>query len=105
MEKGKLNTKRILVKVSKILLWIIGSIVGLVIVLILLLRLPSVQNFVIHKVTASFSKKTGTRIEIGSLYISFPKSILIENLYAEDKSQDTLIAAGKIKVDLNLLSL
>jgi uncharacterized protein involved in outer membrane biogenesis len=89
----------------KVLAGTIGSIVLLLIIALLLLRLPSVQNYVTHKVVAFVSKKTHSRIELKKLYIEFPKSIVIENLFAEDLAHDTLLNVNKLKVNIDLLAL
>ena len=39
------------------------------------------------------------------MYIGLPKNIVLENVYVEDRLQDTLLSGGKIKVNLNLLRL
>jgi len=89
----------------KTLLWIIGSVIGLLLLIIFLIRLPSVQNFIAGKVATYVEGKIGTPFHIGSINIEFPKKLVLENIYLEDQSRDTLVAGEAIKVDINMMKL
>lgn len=75
------------------------------ILLILLIQTEPVQNFITKKAVAWLEKKLDTKVEVGRLYVGFPKNIVLENIYIEDRQQDTLLSGGKIKVNLNLFRL
>ncbi len=89
----------------KTILWIIGSIIALLLLLIFLIRMPAVQNYVVGKVTNYLEKKIGTPVDIGYINITFPKKLVLENVYFEDQSKDTLIAGEKLLVDINMFKL
>ncbi|MBS1613580.1 MAG: translocation/assembly module TamB domain-containing protein [Bacteroidetes bacterium] len=97
--------KRTLKIAAKVLAGIIISVVLLLVLAIALLRLPVVQTFVTHKVVAFVSGKTHTKIELDKIYIGFPKSVVLEGLYAEDLNHDTLLAVTKLSVDIDMLKL
>ena len=99
------NIQSLLKKVLKVILWIAVSLLLLLIIIISLIQLPSIQNKIIHSATSIVSNKTHTRVEIKNLRISFPKSVVIEGLYLEDLSKDTLLSAGKVKINIALLNL
>lgn len=82
--------------VLKTLLWIIGGIIGLFILIIFLLRLPTIQNYIAGKVTHYIEGKIGTPVRIGYINIDFPKKLVLENIYLEDQSKDTLVAGKSI---------
>ncbi|PVH26466.1 translocation/assembly module TamB domain-containing protein [Sphingobacterium corticibacter] len=86
----------------KTLLWIIGSVIFLALLIIVLIRIPSVQNFVVGKVTNYVEGKIGTPVRIGYINIAFPKKLVLENIYVEDQSQDTLLSGESILVDINM---
>ncbi|MFD2597506.1 translocation/assembly module TamB domain-containing protein [Sphingobacterium corticis] len=86
----------------KTLLWIIGSVIFLVLLIIILIRIPSVQNFVVGKVTNYVEGKIGTPVRIGYINIAFPKKLVLENIYFEDQSRDTLLSGESILVDINM---
>lgn len=92
-------------RIGKIILIIVGSLVGLVVVLALLLLTPPVQNFARKKAQNYLSQKLQTRFEIGRIYIGFPKKIVLENVYVEDRQKDTLLSGGLLKVDISMLKL
>ncbi|SMG51617.1 Family of unknown function [Marivirga sericea] len=58
------------------------------------------QQKITNYATKYVSDKTQTKFEIERLYITFLGAAQIEGLYAEDKSQDTLIYASSILVDV-----
>ncbi len=89
----------------KVLAGIIGSLLVLIIALILLIRLPSVQNYITHKATEYVSSRTHTKVTLKRLYIGYPKMVVIEQLYAEDAKHDTLLYLGKLEVNINLPNL
>lgn len=89
----------------KIVLWVIGSIIALFLLLIFLIRLPSVQNYVVGKVTNYLENKIGTPVDIGHIEITFPKKLVLNDVYFEDQSKDTLIAGEELSVDINMFKL
>lgn len=66
---------------------------------------PPVQNFIRGKAVTWLTQKLHTRVAIGRIYIGFPKKVVIENVYVEDKAHDTLLAGGKLQVDISMLKL
>ena len=96
---------RILKKTGKIILWIVGSLLFLFIAVAVMIQIPAIQNFLIHKATVYVSTKTHTKVEIERIGITFPTAVFINGLFLEDKSQDTLLYAGKIKVDMSMFGL
>jgi len=89
----------------KTILWIIGGIITLFILIVFLLRLPSIQNYIAGKVTHYVEGKIGTPVKIGYINIDFPKKLILEDIYLEDQSKDTLVAGKSIAVDINMLKL
>ncbi|WMN12274.1 translocation/assembly module TamB domain-containing protein [Marivirga salinae] len=87
-------------KTGKIILYILGGILLLLVTFILSLRLPVVQQKITNYATKYVSEKTQTKFEIKRLYITFLGAAQIEGLYAEDTNQDTLIYANSILADV-----
>jgi hypothetical protein len=74
-------------------------------IILLLLQTGPVQNAVKNKVVAYLEKKLKTRVEIRRVHFTWPKDILLENVYLEDRQKDTLLAGGNIKANLDLMRL
>jgi len=89
----------------KTLLWIIGSIIGLVLLAFVLIRIPAIQNYVVQQVTAYLENKIKTPVRIARVSLDLPKMLVLEGVYFEDQSRDTLLAGEKIKVDISMLKL
>ncbi|MBC7383767.1 MAG: translocation/assembly module TamB [Bacteroidia bacterium] len=97
--------KKIIKTIGKVLLWVIISLLSIFIILLFLIRLPAVQNYISQKATSFISSKTHTTVALHRIFIGLPKSIVIEDFYAEDRNHDTLIFLGKLEIDVDLLGL
>lgn len=76
-----------------------------IVLLIILIQTPPVQNFIRKQAVNYLEKKLDTKVGIGRLYINFTKKVVLENVYVEDRQQDTLLYGGKIKVDVSIVDL
>lgn len=99
--KLKINKRKLL---RRFIIAII-SIVVLIVLLILSLRLPAVQNFVKDKLVVYLEKKIKTKVSLERVYIGFPNSLIMENLYLKGQNIDTLLAVRKLDVGLNMMKL
>lgn len=97
----KLNKRKIF---RGIIITII-SILVLLILLILSLRLPVVQNYVKDKLVVYLEKKIKTKVSLDKVYIGFPNSLVMENLYLKGQNIDTLLAVKKFDVGLDMWQL
>lgn len=89
----------------KTILWIIGSIIGLVLLIFILIRIPAVQNFAVQQVVSFLEKKIKTPVKIEKVSLDLPKLLVLEGVYFEDQKRDTLLAGDQLKVDISLLKL
>lgn len=92
-------------KSLKIILWVLGSVILLVVLIALSLNIPAVQNFVKDKAINYLKNKTHTEISLESIKIGLPKDIILNKFYIEDKKGDTLLYAQKLAVDISLFKL
>ncbi len=89
----------------KTILWIIASIIFLVLLIVVLIQVPAVQNFAKNKAVNFIQGKIHTKVEIGHITLGLPKLLVLEGVYFEDQKKDTLIAGDKLKVDISMLEL
>jgi hypothetical protein len=87
-------------KTLKAILWVFIVLILLFVIIASLIQIPWIQNKIIHYATSIISNKTHTRVEIESIRISFPKSVVIEGLFMEDLQKDTLIYIGRAKINI-----
>ncbi|WP_100614374.1 translocation/assembly module TamB domain-containing protein [Confluentibacter citreus] len=92
-------------KAAKLILKVVLLIVALFLILVISIQLPFVQNIAKNKAVNYLETKIKTKVEIGSLEISFPKDIILNDFYFEDQSSDTLLAGKSLKVDIGLFAL
>ncbi|HSY62533.1 MAG TPA: hypothetical protein VK796_11685, partial [Cytophaga sp.] len=83
----------------------IGFFIVLFAALWLTLKVPAVQNFLVSKAITYVSNKTHTRVELKYIDLSFPKSILLQGIFLEDKNRDTLVSITELEVNINMLAL
>jgi hypothetical protein len=89
----------------KTILWIIASIIFLILLVVILIQVPAVQNFAKNKTVTFLEGKIHTKVKIGHISLGLPKLIVLEDVYFEDQKKDTLIAGEKLKVDISLFKL
>jgi uncharacterized protein involved in outer membrane biogenesis len=89
----------------KTLLWVLGSLIVLLVLVILLLQVPSVQNFIRKKAVTYLENKLGTKVEIASVYLKFPTSLSLKGVYLEDQRKDTLLYSEDLEARMNLWKL
>ncbi|HMG92868.1 MAG TPA: translocation/assembly module TamB domain-containing protein [Chryseolinea sp.] len=97
--------KRYLIKAAKIIGWVCLSLVGFLLLLIAAIQIPAVQNRIVEKTISELEQKLGTKVALSHISISFPKKIVLEELYIEDQSHDTLVYAGELTIDTDLFAL
>ncbi len=99
------GAKRIIKKSFKVIAWLVAATVMLVVAIALLIRIPAIQTWLTGKAVTFLEDKIGSKVELGGIKISFPKNILLEDLYLEDRQGDTLLYAGRLSVDTDLWAL
>ncbi|MFC5284903.1 translocation/assembly module TamB domain-containing protein [Pedobacter alpinus] len=89
----------------KILAWIVGSIIGLFLLIVVLIQVPAVQNIVKNKVVSFLEGKFKTPVKIDKIEIGLPKKLVLRGFYFESQSKDTLLAGDKLAVDISLFKI
>ncbi|RTY93699.1 translocation/assembly module TamB [Flavobacterium sp. GT3R68] len=97
--------KKHIKKSIRILLWILLSIVGLLLLLILLIQIPAVQNKIKDKAVTYLEDKIHTKVSIGYINVGFPKNVILENVYLESRQKDTLLYGEKLNINISLFQL
>lgn len=92
-------------KTLRILMWCVVSVVALLLLLIILIQVPSVQNFVKDKAINYLQGKIKTKVSLDHISIKFPKDVVLEGFYFEDQKKDTLLAGNRLEVDVDLFKL
>lgn len=94
--------KKYFKKGLRIILWIILSLIGLFLLLVIALQIPAVQRYSKDKAVAYLQDKLKTKVSINKVQIGFPKDVILEGVYFEDQKKDTLLAGKKIAANINL---
>ncbi|MBX3241896.1 MAG: translocation/assembly module TamB domain-containing protein [Chitinophagaceae bacterium] len=70
-----------------------------------LILVPPVQNFIKSQAVNYLEKKIDTKVAVDKIYIGFPKTVSVDGIYLEDQTGDTLLYAGKIRINIALFKL
>ncbi|HYD23109.1 MAG TPA: hypothetical protein VEB40_16610, partial [Flavipsychrobacter sp.] len=92
-------------KALKIGLYTLGSLLLLLILVVVLLNTPWGQDFVRKRAVAFLSEKLKTEVHIGKLGYGLPRVIFLEDVLFKDQAKDTLLAARKLRVNINMFKL
>jgi hypothetical protein len=63
------------------------------------------KTFVKDRAITYLKNKTKTEVRLESIKISFPKDVVLNKFYIEDRQGDTLLYAEKLQVDISLFKL
>jgi len=77
----------------------------ILILVLLLIQTPFVQNIARARVETYLSRKLNTAVRIGGLRINFLHSVTLKDVFIADRKKDTLLSAGLIDVNLYVLGL
>ncbi len=77
----------------------------MILLVFVLIRVPGVQQYVVKKVTSYIETKIKTPVRIARVSLDLPKMLVLEGVYFEDQSRDTLLAGEKLRVDISMLKL
>ncbi|WP_125185188.1 translocation/assembly module TamB domain-containing protein [Botryobacter ruber] len=78
---------------------------GLLLLIVIALQVPGVQNFVAQKTANYLEDSWGTRVDIGSFTTDWRNAVVLNNVYIEDQQQDTLWYSERLGLDMKVLSL
>ncbi len=92
-------------KTLRVLLWCVASVIALLLLLIILIQVPSIQNYVKDKAITYLQGKIKTKVSLDHISIEFPKDVVLEGFYFEDQKKDTLLAGKRLQLDVDLFKL
>ncbi|PXZ43676.1 hypothetical protein DMB45_10090 [Sanguibacteroides justesenii] len=96
---------KVLRKVLKYILRGVLFLWGVIVLLVLLLYIPAVQDYVKTKVESYAAVNLGVNLSVKRVLLKFPLDLYVEKVYVEQVKGDTLLAAGQIQVNVSLLKL
>ncbi|MDE5745683.1 MAG: AsmA family protein, partial [Paramuribaculum sp.] len=96
---------KIVSKISKILLWIIVSIVALAVLAVGALYIPPVQTWVKNIALEKVKQTTGMDITANTFRLRFPLTISIGDVTVIEATGDTMATLGVLDLDVKLLPL
>lgn len=83
---------------------VIASPIALFLFLAILIYIPPVQNFIVHRVSSTMSKKLGMNIQVERVRLAFPLDLAIQRMTAVERG-DTLLHAQSLRLNVKLLPL
>ncbi len=68
-------------------------------------KLPYVQTYIIHKITAAIYENYHTKVEIGSVNYAFFNKLDVNEVYVEDLNADTLLYVDKLRLSVTSIGI
>ena len=99
-EKKEPKTRNYL-SLRRILRVLLGVLIFLFLA-ILFVRSPQGQSIIVGKVVNYVSSKTGTKVAIDKLFITFDGDLQLDGLYLEDTKGDTLVYSNSVEANIPL---
>ncbi|MBR5652525.1 MAG: translocation/assembly module TamB domain-containing protein [Prevotella sp.] len=85
---------------------IIWTVIGLLLIVFILLRLPAVQEFLGQKVANALSEQLGTEVSVGKVDIGLLSSrITIDDVLVRDQRQKPMLSAARLSANMDFFSL
>ena len=88
---------KIIKKIGKLLLWIIGIFIALDLLVVGLFFIPPVQNYVISKVTGFISEKWGAEIGASRIYVTPTLRLAADDFVIKDLHNQPMIYVKNVK--------
>lgn len=92
-------------KIGKVFAWFFAGLFALFLLVWLLIQVPAIQTWLVGKVTDNLSKNLQTELRVERVNIRFFKTLLLENIYIEDRQKDTLLFAEELSANIGLFDL
>ena len=83
----------------------VAMIIALILLLLLVIQLPPVQNFIARQVVGSLNEQLNATISADRVYVSLLKRVKVKGVVITDQRQDTVISATEINIGLRLFPL
>jgi len=100
-----MTAKKVLQKTGKAMMYVLVFLLAIIIGALIFLNTPYAKRIIKDKAQSYLENKLHTKITIGSVDFSLPEWIEINNVYIEDQHKDTLLAGGKLAVEIAMLKL
>lgn len=105
MKVKRKKIKGIVLKAIRILGWVWLGLVSLLLLVSIAIQIPVVQNAIVQRIVTFAETTIGTPVSLDRVSIAFPKRIVLQGLFVEDQQADTLLYAGSLSVDADMVAL
>ncbi|TRX43017.1 translocation/assembly module TamB domain-containing protein [Flavobacterium restrictum] len=92
-------------KTISLIRWTLATLLIVLLLLVIGVHIPAVQNFAKAKIVSYLETKIKTKVVVAKLEFGILKQIKLEGVYFEDQKKDTLLSGKLLAVDISLLQL
>ena len=92
-------------RVTRIFIWLLVGIFALLGLIVVFIQSPTGQDFLTKQTVSYLRKKLGTPLSIQKVRFHIPDWVSLEGVYIEDQKKDTLLAGGRLYIDVDMLGL
>ena len=87
---------------KRILQWLVGTLVGIYLALLLLFNLPFMQRWTAQGVEQILEDLTDTEVEIGRLQVSWNGRLIIDDLHVWDLQGEEMLRVARMAARLGI---
>ena len=90
-------------KILKTIIWIVGAVIGLVLLAVIALYIPAVQDYAKDIAIREVNKSTGLNIGLDRLRLKFPLNVSLDGVKVIEATGDTMVTASSLDLSVKLL--
>ncbi len=102
---ASLKFQSVIKSIRHIFNWVLWILVGIVIMLFILLRIPAVQRYMGDKAAETVSEKIGAKVNLGRIDVGFPNRIIIDDLQIFDQQEEPMLSSSRMSAKVDIPSL
>lgn len=77
--------------------YVLGTILLLLLTAVVLINYSSIQSYLAHRAAIVLSDRLKTKVEVGHVRIRLLNSLVVQDVFVQDQSGDTLLFAGEVQ--------
>ncbi len=97
--------KTILRRTGKVLLWIVGILLLLVVLLAIAIQLDPVQQWLTGKVETIAAEQLGTEVSIGRIGLDIPTNAYVKDVWVDNPDGERILTLAYLEVGMNMWGL
>lgn len=92
--------RKVLKFLGKLIKWVLISLLLLLILVAIVVKVPAVHDFILHKGTAYFNEQTGGNLSVESIDLRIPSYVSLKGISLQDPQDQKVASVGNVEVSI-----